>query len=142
MQGCHYAFKVAALHFLTVMQGLAKASLFWTIQDTHGSEALRASTSVWCLPALIPLIPNYVLSRHGAALLEAVLDVGDMVPSIWLCVVFATAESLTAFFWNSFPPRTLFARTETYVRLWQQTSAKPKALLDGREVCASKMSMV
>ena len=106
VQGCYYAFKVAALQFLTVvMQGLAKASLFRTIQDTHGSESLRASTAVHCFmvlllcnilfPAMILVIPNYVFSRVGAALLDAVLDVGYMVTSIWLYVVFATTESLT-----------------------------------------------
>ena len=113
VQGCYYAFKVAALQFLTVvMQGLAKASLFRTIQDTHGSESLRASTAVHCFivlllcnilfPAMILVIPNYVFSRVGAALLDAVLDVGYMVTSIWLYVVFATTESLTAIFTNSF----------------------------------------
>ena len=113
VQGCYYAFKVAALQFLTVvMQGLAKASLFRTIQDTHGSESLRASTAVHCFmvlllcnilfPAMILVIPNYVFSRVGAALLDAVLDVGYMVTSIWLYVVFATTESLTAIFANSF----------------------------------------
>ena len=113
VQGCHYAFKVAALQFLTVMtQGLAKTSLFRTIQDTHGSEALRASTAVRCFivlllcnilfPAMILVIPNYVFSRVGAASLDAVLDVGYMVTSIWLYVVFATTESLTAIFANSF----------------------------------------
>ena len=113
VQGSHYAFKVAALQFLTVMtQGLAKTSLFRTIQDTHGSEALRASTAVSCFivlllcnilfPAMILVIPNYVFSRVGAALLDAVLDVGYMVTSIWLYVVFATAQSLTDIFANSF----------------------------------------
>ena len=113
VQGCYYAFKVAALQFLTVvMQGLAKASLFRTIQDTHGSESLRASTAVHCFivlllcnilfPAMILVIPNYVFSRVGAALLDAVLDVGYMVTSIWLYVVFATEESLTDIFLSSF----------------------------------------
>ena len=113
VQGCHYAFKVAALQFLTVMtQGLAKASLFRTIQDTHGSEALRASTAVHCFilillcnilfPAMILMMPNYVFSRVGAALLDAVLDVGYMVTSIWVYVVFATTGSLTDIFLNSF----------------------------------------
>eukprot|EP00435_Cladocopium_sp_Y103_P004497 s3258_g1.t1 len=112
VQGCHYAFKVAALQFLTVvMQGLAKASLFRTIQDTHGPEALQASTAVHCFmvlllcnilfPAMILGIPNYVFSRVGAALLDAVLDVGYMVTSILLYIVFATTESLTAIFVNS-----------------------------------------
>ena len=83
VQGCYYAFKVAALQFLTVvMQGLAKASLFRTIQDTRGSAALQASTAVHCFmvlllcnilfPAMILVIPNYVFSRVGAALLDAV----------------------------------------------------------------------
>ena len=113
VQGSHYAFKVAALQFLTVvMQGLAKASLFRTIQDTHGSESLRASTAVSCFivlllcnilfPAMILVIPNYVFSRVGAALLDAVLDVGYMVTSIWLYVVFATTGSLTDIFLSSF----------------------------------------
>ena len=116
VQGCYYAFKVAALQFLTVvMQGLAKASLFRTIQDTHGSESLRASTAVHCFmvlllcnilfPAMILVIPNYVFSRVGAALLDAVLDVGYMVTSIWIYVVFATTESsttLTDIFLSSF----------------------------------------
>ena len=113
VQGSHYAFKVAALQFLTVvMQGLAKASLFRTIQDTHGSESLRASTAVHCFmvlllcnilfPAMILVIPNYVFSRVGAALLDAVLDVGYMVTSIWLYVVFATTESLINIFLSSF----------------------------------------
>ena len=113
VQGCYYAFKVAALQFLTVvMQGLAKASLFRNIQDTHGSESLRASTAVHCFmvlllcnilfPAMILVIPNYVFSRVGAALLDAVLDVGYMVTSIWLYIVFATTESLTDIFLSSF----------------------------------------
>ena len=113
LQGCYYAFKVAALQFLTVvMQGLAKASLFRIIQDTHGSESLRASTAVHCFlvlllcnilfPAMILVIPNYVFSRVGAALLDAVLDVGYMVTSIWLYAVFATTESLTDIFLSSF----------------------------------------
>ena len=113
VQGSHYAFKVAALQFLTVvMQGLAKASLFRTIQDTHGSESLRASTTVHCFivlllrnilfPAMILVIPNYVFSRVGAALLDAVLDVGYMVTSIWLYYSFATTESLTDIFLSSF----------------------------------------
>ena len=113
VQGCYYAFKVAALQFLTVvMQGLAKASLFRTIQDTHGSESLRASTAVHCFivlllcnilfPAMILVIPNYVFSRVGAALLDAVLDVGYMATSIWLYGVFATTESLTDIFLSSF----------------------------------------
>ena len=112
VQGCHYAFKVAALQFLTVMtQGLAKTSLFRTIQDTHGSEALWASSAVSCFivlllcnilfPAMILVIPNYVFSRVGAALLDAVLDVGYMVTSIWLYVVFAT-NYLTDIFLSSF----------------------------------------
>ena len=113
VQGCYYAFKVAALQFLTVvMQGLAKASLFRTIQDSHGSEALWASTAVHCFillllcnilfPAMILMMPNYVFSRVGAALLDAVLDVGYMVTSIWVYVVFATTGSLTDIFANSF----------------------------------------
>ena len=113
VQGCYYAFKVAALQFLTVvMQGLAKASLFRNIQDTHGSESLRASTAVHCFmvlllcnilfPAMILVIPNYVFSRVGAALLDAVLDVGYMVTSIWLYIVFTTTESLTDIFLSSF----------------------------------------
>ena len=113
VQGCHYAFKVAALQFLTVMtQGLAKASLFRTIQDTHDSEALRASTAVHCFilillcnilfPAMILMMPNYVFSRVGAALLDAVLDVGYMVTSIWVYIVFASPASLTDIFLNSF----------------------------------------
>ena len=113
VQGCYYAFKVAALQFLTVvMQGLSKASLFRTIQDTHGSESLRASTAVHCFivlllcnilfPAMILVIPNYVFSRVGAALLDAVLDVGYMATSIWLYGVFATTESLTFIFLSSF----------------------------------------
>ena len=116
VQGCYYAFKVAALQFLTVvMQGLAKASLFRTIQDTRGSAALQASTAVHCFmvlllcnilfPAMILVIPNYVFSRVGAALLDAVLDVGYMVTSIWIYVVFATTESsttLTDIFLSSF----------------------------------------
>ena len=112
VQGCYYAFKVAALQFLTVvMQGLAKASLFRTIQDTHGSAALQASTAVHCFmvlllcnilfPAMILVIPNYVFSHVGAALLDAVLDVGYMVTSIWLYVVFAT-NYLTDIFLSSF----------------------------------------
>ena len=112
VQGCYYAFKVAALQFLTVvMQGLAKASLFRTIQDTRGSAALQASTAVHCFmvlllcnilfPAMILVIPNYVFSRVGAALLDAVLDVGYMVTSIWLYVVFAT-NYLTDIFLSSF----------------------------------------
>ena len=112
VQGCHYALKVAALQFLTVMtQGLAKTSLFRTIQDTHGSEALRASTAVHCFivlllcnilfPAMILVMPNYVFSRVGAALLDAVLDVGYMVTSIWLYWSFA-AMSLTDIFLSSF----------------------------------------
>ena len=112
MQGCYYAFKVAALQFLTVvMQGLAKASLFRTIQDTRGSAALQASTAVHCFmvlllcnilfPAMILVIPNYVFSRVGAALLDAVLDVGYMVTSIRLYVVFAT-NYLTDIFLSSF----------------------------------------
>ena len=112
VQGCYYAFKVAALQFLTVvMQGLAKASLFRTIQDTRGSAALQASTAVHCFmvlllcnilfPAMILVIPNYVFSRVGAALLDAVLDVGYMVTSIWLYVVFAT-NYLTDMFLSSF----------------------------------------
>ena len=94
------------------MQGLAKASLFRTIQDTHGSESLRASTAVHCFlvlllcnilfPAMILVIPNYVFSRVGAALLDAVLDVGYMVTSIWLYAVFATTESLTDIFFEQF----------------------------------------
>ena len=113
VQGCYYAFKVAALQFLTVvMQGLAKASLFRTIQDTHGSESLRASTAVHCFmvlllcnilfPAMILVIPNYVFSRVGAALLDAVLDVGYMVTSIWLYVRFAAIYALTDIFLSSF----------------------------------------
>ena len=113
VQGCYYAFKVAVLQFLTVaMQGLAKASLFRRIQDTHGLAALQASTAVRCFmvlllcnilfPAMILVIPNYVFSRVGAALLDAVLDVGYMVTSIWLYVVFATTESLTDIFLSSF----------------------------------------
>ena len=111
VQGSHYAFKVAALQFLTVvMQGLAKASLFRTIQDTHGSAALQASTAVHCFmvlllcnilfPAMILVIPNYVFSRVGAALFDAVLDVGYMVTSMRLYVRFT--ESLTDIFLSSF----------------------------------------
>ena len=47
VQGRHYAFKVAALQLITVLiQGLAKASLFRTIQNTRGSAALKSSTAV------------------------------------------------------------------------------------------------
>ena len=50
---------------------------------------------------MILVIPNYVFSRVGAALLDAVLDVGYMVTSIWLYVVFAT-NYLTDIFLSSF----------------------------------------
>ncbi|CAL1132707.1 unnamed protein product [Cladocopium goreaui] len=101
VQGCHYAFKVAALQFLTVlMQGIAKASLFRTIQDTYGPEVLQGNTAVQCFmvlllcnimfAAMILASPNSIVSRVVAALLDAVLDVGYLVTSIWMYVGFAS----------------------------------------------------
>eukprot|EP00435_Cladocopium_sp_Y103_P014700 s527_g3.t1 len=112
VQGCHYAFKVAALQFLTVlMQGIAKASLFRTIQDSYGSEALHGNTAVQCFmvlllcnimfAAMILANPNSIVSRVVAALLDAVLDVGYLVTSIWMYVGFAS-EYLEDIFLHSF----------------------------------------
>ena len=112
VQGCHYAFKVAALQFLTVlMQGIAKASLFRTIQDTYGPEVLQGNTAVQCFmvlllcnimfAAMILASPNSIVSRVVAALLDAVLDVGYLVTSIWMYVGFAS-EYLEDIFLHSF----------------------------------------
>ena len=112
VQGCHYAFKVAALQFLTVlMQGIAKASLFRTIQDTYGPEVLQGNTAVQCFmvlllcnimfAAMILASPNSIVSRVVAALLDAVLDVGYLVTSIWMYVGFAL-EYLEDIFLHSF----------------------------------------
>ena len=113
VQGCHYAFKVAALQFLTVlMQGIAKASLFRTIQDIYGgSEVLQRNTAVQCFmvllfcniifAAMILANPNSVVSRVVAALLDAVLDVGYLVTSIWMYTGFAS-EYLDDIFLRSF----------------------------------------
>jgi hypothetical protein len=51
-------------------------------------------------PAMILVIPHYVFSRVGAALFDAVLDVGYMVTSMRLYVRFT--ESLTDIFLSSF----------------------------------------
>ena len=112
VQGCHYAFKVAALQFLTVlMQGIAKASLFRTIQDTYGPEVLQGNTAVQCFmvlllcnimfAAMILANPNSIVSRVVAALLDAVLDVGYLVTSIWMYMGFAL-EYLEDIFLHSF----------------------------------------
>ena len=112
VQGCHYAFKVAALQFLTVlMQGIAKASLFRTIEDTYGPEVLQGNTAVQCFmvlllcnimfAAMILANPNSIVSRVVAALLDAVLDVGYLVTSIWMYVGFAS-EYLEDIFLHSF----------------------------------------
>ena len=112
VQGCHYAFKVAALQFFTVlMQGIAKASLFRTIQDTYGPEVLQGNTAVQCFmvlllcnimfAAMILANPNSIVSRVVAALLDAVLDVGYLVTSIWMYMGFAS-EYLEDIFLHSF----------------------------------------
>eukprot|EP00435_Cladocopium_sp_Y103_P000125 s5763_g1.t1 len=112
VQGCHYAYKVAALQFLTVlMQGIAKASLFRTIQDSYGSEVLHGNTAVQCFmvlllcnimfAAMILANPNSIVSRVVAALLDAVLDVGYLVTSILMYVGFAS-EYLEDIFLRSF----------------------------------------
>ena len=112
VQGCQHAFKVAALQFLTVlMQGIAKASLFRTIKDTYGPEVLQGNTAVQCFMVLllcnimfasmILANPNSIVSRVVAALLDAVLDVGYLVTSIWMYVGFAS-EYLEDIFLHSF----------------------------------------
>eukprot|EP00438_Fugacium_kawagutii_P004047 Skav219295 [mRNA] locus=scaffold2157:432557:451800:+ [translate_table: standard] len=113
IQGRHYAFKVVALQLITVMiQGVAKASLFATIQATRGSEHLRSSTAVHCFvgllicniifPALVFLVPNAVFSRFLAALMDAVLDFGYIITSVWLYILFATPENLEDIFVKDF----------------------------------------
>eukprot|EP00438_Fugacium_kawagutii_P010643 Skav210562 [mRNA] locus=scaffold2317:95509:100491:+ [translate_table: standard] len=113
IQGRHYAFKVVALQLITVViQGVAKASLFDTIQATRGSEPLKSSAAVYCFvgllvcnvifPALVFLVPNAVFSRVLAALMDAVLDFGYMITFAWLYIRFATAENLNDIFVNDF----------------------------------------
>ena len=108
VQGRHYAFKVAALQLITVViQGLAKASLFGDIRDQRGSEALN-SASVHCFmglllcncifPALVFACPNWVSSRVGAAVMDAFLDFGYLITSLWLYVGFATTDYFTSIF--------------------------------------------
>ena len=98
---------------MTVLfQGLAKASLFHSIRDSHGAEALKSSAAVQCFtgllflnilfPTLILAMPHYVSSRVAAALMDAVLDLGYMATSLWLYIVFATSESLSTVFLNNF----------------------------------------
>ena len=108
VQGRHYAFKVAALQLITVViQGLAKASLFGDIRDQRSSEALN-SASVHCFmglllcncifPAWVFAFPNWVSSRVGAAVMDAFLDFGYLITSLWLYVGFATTDYFTSIF--------------------------------------------
>ena len=108
VQGRHYAFKVAALQLITVViQGLAKASLFGAIQDQRGSEALN-SASVHCFmglllcncifPALVFACPNWVSSRVGAAVMDAFLDFGYLITTVWIYIGFATTDYFTSIF--------------------------------------------
>eukprot|EP00438_Fugacium_kawagutii_P027129 Skav225192 [mRNA] locus=scaffold3065:104098:108644:+ [translate_table: standard] len=113
IQGRHYAFKVVALQLITVViQGVAKASLFATIHATRGSEPLKSSTAVYCFvgllvcniifPALVFLVPNAIFSRVLAALMDAVLDFGYIITSVWLYILFATPENLDDIFVKDF----------------------------------------
>ena len=108
VQGRHYAFKVAALQLITVViQGLAKASLFGAIQDQRGSEALN-SASVHCFmglllcncifPALVFAFPNWVSSRVGAAAMDAFLDFGYLITTVWIYIGFASTDYFTSIF--------------------------------------------
>ena len=108
VQGRHYAFKVAALQLITVViQGLAKASLFGDIRDQRGSEALN-SASVHCFmglllcncifPALVFAFPNWVSSRVGAAVMDAFLDFGYLITSLWVYIDFATTDYFAPIF--------------------------------------------
>ena len=113
VQGSHYALKVAALQFITVLfQGLAKASLFQAIQDSHGTEALKSSIAVQSFmgllflnilfPAVILAMPHCVSSRVAAAVMDAVLDLGYIITSLWLYIIFLSADSLGSVFLNNF----------------------------------------
>eukprot|EP00438_Fugacium_kawagutii_P029457 Skav212649 [mRNA] locus=scaffold681:110885:115003:+ [translate_table: standard] len=113
VQGRHYAFKVMALQLITVLlQSFAKADLFGTIRETNGPDALKSSAAVQSFlalilcnivfPALVFAIPNCVPSRVMAASMDAFLDVGYMVTSIWLYIGFATQESLSTIFLGNF----------------------------------------
>ena len=112
VQGRHYAFKVAALQLITVViQGLAKASLFGDIRDQRGSEALN-SASVHCFmglllcncifPALVFAFPNWVSSRVGAAVMDAFLDFGYLITSLWVYIDFATTDYFAPIFLDTF----------------------------------------
>ena len=113
VQGSHYAFKVAALQLITVLfQGFAKASLFQAIWDTHDAETLESSNAAHCFmglllcnvifPAVVLAFPNCCSSRVGAAVMDAVLDLGYMTTSLWLYIGFAKVDSLDLIFFHSF----------------------------------------
>ena len=112
VQGRYYAFKVAALQLITVViQGLAKASLFGAIRDQRSSEALN-SASVHCFmglllcncifPALVLAFPNCVSSRVGAAVMDAFLDFGYLITSLWVYIDFASPEHFAPIFLETF----------------------------------------
>ena len=113
IQGSHYAFKVAALQMITVLiQGLAKANLFGIIQASHVAETLRSDAAVWCFlglllcnilfPALVFAMPNSVFSRVLAALMDAVLDSGYIITTLWLYIRFGAMRNLDYIFVNNF----------------------------------------
>ena len=71
-------------------------------------QPLKSSTAVWCFmvllfsniifPAIVFAIPNCVPSRVVAAAMDAVLDLGYMITSLWLYIGFATQEALNSIF--------------------------------------------
>ena len=103
VQGKYYAFKVAALQCITVLiQTFAKARVFHDIIETLGAVALRGHISVYAFlallfcniafPAFMFCFPNRVFSRVGAAVMDAVLDMGYLITSLALYMDLARFE--------------------------------------------------
>ena len=103
VQGKYYAFKVAALQCITVLiQTFAKASVFHDFIETLGAVALRGHISVYAFlallfcniafPAFMFCFPNRVFSRVGAAVMDAVLDMGYLITSLALYMDLARFE--------------------------------------------------
>ena len=113
VQGRHYAFKVAALQVVTVLiQAVAKANMFGAIMDALGAGALHSHTafrvflalllSNILFPAFVFSFPNCVFSRVGAAVMDAVLDLGYLITSLAFCIDFVGLPALGDAFLHNF----------------------------------------
>ena len=90
VEGRHYAAKVAVLQLMTVaLQAFGKLSLLRAASDVFGSEHVMSSMSFRVFasllianalfPALVLAFPHLIVSRVGAAVADAIFDLGYLV---------------------------------------------------------------